>query len=106
MSEATVRSRKEDDVLQRSMKKVKESHQDHAAMNHYFPTRMWREGPIETSSLERAQERLKKHSTLGMLWKWKLKPTMRLMKTSQAKLQFDSMGTGMGKSELPRKKHL
>ena len=37
MSEATVRSRKEDDVLQRSMKKVKESHRDHAGHEPLLP---------------------------------------------------------------------
>ena len=37
MSEATVRSRKEDDVLQRSMKKVKESPRDHAGHEPLLP---------------------------------------------------------------------
>ena len=37
MSEATVRSRKEDDILQRSTKKVKESHQDHAGHEPLLP---------------------------------------------------------------------
>ena len=37
MSEATVRSREEDDVLQQSIKKVKESHQDHVGHEPLLP---------------------------------------------------------------------
>ena len=37
MSKATVRSREEDDVLQRSTKKVKESHRDHAGHEPLLP---------------------------------------------------------------------
>ena len=51
MSEATVRSREEDDVLQQSIKKVKESHQDHVGHEPLLPNldvegRSYRDNPV------------------------------------------------------------
>ena len=51
MSEATVRSREEDDVLQWSIKKVKEIHQDHVGHEPLLPNldvegRSYRDNPV------------------------------------------------------------
>ena len=106
MSEATVRSREEDDVLQWSTKKVKESHRDHVGHEPLLPNSDVEGRSYRDKHVGACPRAFEKAFDFGNVMEMEAETDDEDDEDLLGKLWFDSMGTGMGKSELPRKKHL